>query len=52
MAIVMNRCAVWLQVALFVLLSAGRTVAQEKVRLWYDQPASQWTDALPLGRTS
>jgi alpha-L-fucosidase 2 len=36
-------------VGVVVLLSAGRTVAQHKVRLWYDEPASRWTDALPLG---
>lgn len=36
-------------VSAVALLSAEQTVAQEKVRLWYDEPASKWTDALPLG---
>ena len=32
-----------------VPLSVQPTPAQAKVQLWYDQPASQWSDAMPLG---
>ena len=36
-------------VSAVALLSAEQAVAQEKVRLWYNEAASKWTDALPLG---
>lgn len=42
-------------VAFILSLFAGITTAadsglgQDKIRLWYDEPASKWTDALPVG---
>ena len=44
-----------LSVAFMLFLFAGTTMAvdsrsgQDTMRLWYDEPASKWTDALPLG---
>ncbi len=29
--------------------SADSDLVQDKIRLWYDEPASKWTDALPVG---
>ena len=35
---------------LFACLLAGRALAQpQPLKLWYQQPAAKWTDALPLG---
>ena len=34
---------------LLCCLLAGRCLAQQPLRLWYQQPAAKWTDALPLG---
>ena len=45
--------AVSATVALFlfagITTSADSGLGQEKIRLWYDEPASKWTDALPVG---
>jgi len=44
-----------LSAALMLFLFAGMTMAadsglgQDKIRLWYDEPASKWNDALPVG---
>ncbi len=44
------RTAIWIQaVSIVLVLLAEQTAAQETVRLWYDEPASKWTDAMPLG---
>jgi len=44
------RTAIWIQVVSIVLvLSAEQTSALGRVRLWYDEPASKWTEAMPLG---
>ena len=44
------RTAIWIHVVGIVLsLSAEQTSARDMVRLWYDEPASKWTDAMPLG---
>lgn len=31
------------------MLMADRVSAQDTMRLWYDEPASKWTEAMPLG---
>jgi alpha-L-fucosidase 2 len=49
MAAAMNWRVTVSWMVLCVLLPAGPTLAQPKVRLWYDEAASKWTDALPLG---
>lgn len=42
--------AIWIcVVSTIVALSAEQTSAQDTLRLWYDEPASKWTDAMPLG---
>lgn len=38
--------AVFLAAALFVSCMSGKA---SQLKLWYDEPANQWTDALPLG---
>jgi len=44
-----------LSTVLMLFLFEGMTMAadsglgQDKIRLWYDEPASKWTDALPVG---
>ena len=44
------RTAILIHVVSTVLvLSTEPTSAQERVRLWYDEPASKWTEAMPLG---
>jgi alpha-L-fucosidase 2 len=32
-----------------ILINSTIVHAQSKLRLWYDQPASKWTEALPVG---
>jgi len=34
---------------LLTLISVSNLLAQANTRLWYDKPASQWVEALPLG---
>ena len=42
--------AIWIHAASIVLgLSAEQASAKDTVRLWYDEPASKWTEAMPLG---
>ena len=42
--------AIWMYVvSAIVVLSAEQAAAQDALRLWYDEPASKWTDAMPLG---
>jgi len=36
-------------VGMIVMLPAEKASAQGTLRLWYDEPASKWTDAMPLG---
>ncbi|UCE48317.1 MAG: glycoside hydrolase family 95 protein, partial [Phycisphaerales bacterium] len=36
-------------VSLIVVLSTEQASAQGTLRLWYDEPASKWTEAMPLG---
>ena len=36
-------------VSAIAVLPAGKASAQNTLRLWYDEPAAKWTDALPLG---
>ena len=44
------RIAIWIHVVSIVLvLSAEQASARDRVRLWYDKPASKWTEAVPLG---
>ncbi|MHC4433198.1 MAG: glycoside hydrolase family 95 protein, partial [Planctomycetota bacterium] len=44
------RTAIWIHVVSMVLVPlATQAPAQETMRLWYDEPASEWTDAMPLG---
>jgi alpha-L-fucosidase 2 len=44
------RTAILIQmVSIILVLSAEQTLAQSRLRLWYDEPASKWTEALPLG---
>ena len=44
------RTAIWiLLVSIVLLLFAEQTSARDMMRLWYDEPASKWTDAMPLG---
>ena len=44
------RTVIWIQVVSIILvLSAKQTSAPGRVRLWYDEPASKWTEAMPLG---
>jgi alpha-L-fucosidase 2 len=44
------RIAILMHVVSTVLvLSTEPTSAQEMLRLWYDKPASKWTEAMPLG---
>jgi len=51
----MNYRAAWIQLSLVVGLiisSCGGSdckLEQPDVKLWYDQPASEWTEALPVG---
>lgn len=33
----------------FIILSSSETTAQESLKLWYDAPAADWNEALPLG---
>jgi len=41
---------IWIHVlSIVLLLFAEQTFAQNMMRLWYDEPASKWTDAMPLG---
>lgn len=41
---------IWIHVVSIVLvLLAKQIFARDMVRLWYDEPASKWTDAMPLG---
>lgn len=41
----------WMTVCFAALLIAGNVLAQEAttLKLWYDQPASRWVEALPIG---
>jgi alpha-L-fucosidase 2 len=32
-----------------ILLSCWRLSAQKQMKLWYDKPATRWTEALPVG---
>ncbi|MDR8393803.1 glycoside hydrolase N-terminal domain-containing protein [Aliifodinibius sp. S!AR15-10] len=34
---------------LVLLMLPGHTLAQKDLKLWYDQPAETWTEALPVG---
>ena len=44
------RTTIWIHVVGIALqLSAEQTAAQDTVRPWYDEPASKWTEAMPLG---
>ena len=43
----MNRILTAVLAALMVL--PGRALGADNLKLWYEQPAKQWTDALPLG---
>jgi len=44
------RTKIWIHVVSIVLvLLAKQIFARDMVRLWYDEPASKWTNALPLG---
>ena len=44
------RTAIWIYVVSIVfVLSAEQTSARDRIRLWYDEPASKWTEAMPLG---
>ena len=44
------RTAIWIHVVSTVLvLSAEQASGRDRVRLWYDEPASKWTEAMPLG---
>lgn len=44
------RTAIWIHVVSTVLvLSAEQASARDRIRLWYDEPASKWTEAMPLG---
>ena len=37
-------------IACFTVLSANSAQAQETgMKLWYDRPATQWVESLPLG---
>ncbi len=36
-------------VSIVLVLLAKQIFARDMVRLWYDEPASTWTDAIPLG---
>jgi alpha-L-fucosidase 2 len=40
-------CICWAAVVL--MLFGEQAPAQDAVRLWYDEPATRWTDAMPLG---
>ena len=45
-----SRTIIWIHVAGMVLiLLTGQAPARGTVRLWYDEPASKWTEAMPLG---
>jgi alpha-L-fucosidase 2 len=44
------RTVIWIHAVSIVLaLSTEETLARDRVRLWYDEPASKWTEAMPLG---
>ncbi len=44
------RKAMWIcVVGTIVVLFAEQARARDTQRLWYDEPASKWTDAMPLG---
>lgn len=47
----MKKCAFFAVQAAILLMSALSSYAQTEndLKLWYDEPAVQWTDALPLG---
>ena len=36
-------------VVVLILVSSPATDAQQALELWYDQPADEWTSALPVG---
>ena len=39
-----------LMITCFIVLTANNIQAQDKhLKLWYDRPATQWVEALPLG---
>jgi len=37
------------EAVLLTAASLARVTADTNSRLWYDQPAERWTDALPIG---
>ena len=44
------RTAIWIYVvSVFPVVSAEQASARDMVRLWYDEPAAKWTEAMPLG---
>ena len=38
-----------LMCALVLAVSAGADAAPDNLTLWYEQPAAQWVEALPVG---
>src|SRR4051812_30825893 len=34
---------------LFFLVAAGKLYSQSNLKLWYDKPAANWNEALPIG---
>lgn len=38
-----------IKILLFFFLAYSRLISQDNQRLWYNAPADQWTDAIPLG---
>lgn len=45
----MHHLRTYLLSLLAVLLGTGQVFAQQDLKLWYQQPARIWTDALPVG---
>ncbi|MGO4878884.1 glycoside hydrolase N-terminal domain-containing protein [Pedobacter psychrotolerans] len=41
--------AVTLSVVLVLIVSTKKSFAQQNLKLWYQQPAEKWVEALPLG---
>jgi alpha-L-fucosidase 2 len=39
----------WIVLSLISLLNSVAIAGQERLLLWYDRPAEQWTQALPVG---